>query len=97
MDPVTSLPEELRKELLQTATVKEGVIYFPIKNCTACNKETRDLYSRTLCGKEYCVVCLNRGAGIQEYYDNGIGNLVSAEMRKRALENGFLKEASLNP
>jgi hypothetical protein len=67
------------------------LIYFPVKNCAACGKETSELYSRTIGGKEYCIPCLNRGAGIEEYEANGLGDFVTEKMKAIAKENGFLQ------
>lgn len=66
-------------------------IYFPTENCTACNVATSELYSRTINGKKYCIDCLKKGAGIEEYTGTIFEAVVSEELKERARKNGFLK------
>jgi hypothetical protein len=56
-----------------------------------------ELYSRTAYGiargRRYCMPCIRRGAGIEEY--RAIGFSVSAEQWENARRNGMLKHMEM--
>ena len=71
-------------------TVSPYVVYFPVDNCQACKVSTSDLYSRTIDGKKYCIDCLNKGAGVDEYIGTSLEVMVGEELKELARKNGFL-------
>lgn len=75
--------------MANAARVNAGVIYFPIEQCSACHVYTRELYSRTMEGKKYCLECINRGAGLEDLEKAGMNRFISKEERNAAKENGF--------
>ncbi len=83
------IPED--EPIMQNARIQAGVIYFPKENCQACHVLTSELYARTLEGKKYCIDCLNKGAGVDEYLNTGLENMVGEELKARARKNGFIQ------
>lgn len=67
-----------------------GYVHFPEKSCAHCNK-TAAVYSRTIDGKEYCLDCMEKGAGVGEYIGTTLEGLVSPEMWALAKKNGFIE------
>lgn len=58
-------------------------------SCAHCKYPTVELWSRTVFGRQYCMPCLRRGAGVEEYRKVGIP--VSPELWEIARKNGMLK------
>lgn len=56
--------------------------------CCGCHRVTRDVYSATIGGLQYCLECMKKGAGVPEYIRAGLP--VTPELMQRAKENGFL-------
>lgn len=65
-------------------------IHFPTEHCQACDNLTSDLYSRTVMGKKYCIDCLNKGAGVDEYLNTSLEVYVGKELKELARKNGFI-------
>lgn len=76
--------------IMQCSRVERGIIYFPFEPCASCRVKTNELYCRTTYGKNYCTRCMNRGAGVGEYENEGTIHLAGEELKARARANGYL-------
>lgn len=67
------------------------------RHCAHCKVVQHELYSRTHLGKEYCLECLKKGAGIDDLISSHLDGFISDKLYALALENGFIKKEDLPP
>lgn len=65
--PPQEAPLQASPKLSYTFPEHAGMLRFYAQTCHACQSWSYDIYQRTPSGKRYCVPCLNKGKGLEEY------------------------------